>query len=141
MTRRFSAGGAVYKISKATTWWLVTRPRPSKDFPEERWVLPKGEINPGEKLEVAAIREVLEETGIKAGIKRKVDYGKSMYEVEGEKIFKITTYYLMEYEKGSPTENEEVAEVSWLTTEETKKRLSYSNEKRILQKALVLLNV
>ncbi len=32
------------------------------------WVFPKGHLDPGEGLEAAAIREVLEETGVKARV-------------------------------------------------------------------------
>lgn len=95
----------------------------------------------GEKTEETAVREVLEETGIQAKIIKKIDYGKSMYEVDGEKIFKITTYFLMEYEKGEPMENDEVETVLWLPFTEALDKLSYSNEKKILQKASELLQL
>jgi 8-oxo-dGTP pyrophosphatase MutT (NUDIX family) len=43
--------------------WNRTEPDP-----DEKWVLPKGHIEPGEKLERTAVREVLEEAGVWARI-------------------------------------------------------------------------
>lgn len=141
MTRKFSAGGAVFSTTNGVTTWLITKPRPSPQFPKDRYTLPKGMVEPGEKTEVAAIREVLEETGIEASILEKVDYGKSMYEADGEKIFKITTYFLMEKRAGEPMENEEVEAVLWLPIEEAVKKITYATEKAILQKAAKLLEL
>lgn len=141
MTRKFSAGGAVYKDIEGAILWLVTKPRPSAQFPKERYTLPKGMTEAGENTEETAVREVLEETGIDARIIKKIDYGKSIYEVDGEKIFKITTYFLMAYKNGEPTENDEVETVLWLPFSEAVNKLSYANEKKILQKASELLQL
>jgi 8-oxo-dGTP pyrophosphatase MutT (NUDIX family) len=46
------------------------------------WVFPKGWVDPGETLEQTAVREVLEETGVKAEIVSSA--GTAVYEAEGE---------------------------------------------------------
>jgi 8-oxo-dGTP pyrophosphatase MutT (NUDIX family) len=139
MTRKFSAGGVVYRITGETILWLVTKPRPSLAFPNERFTLPKGEIEKNETPQETAVREVKEESGIEAKAVKKIDYGKSFYEIDGEKIFKVTTYFLMEYVSGEPRENEEVEEIFWLPLGEAKGKLSYGNEKKILQKGFELI--
>lgn len=87
----------------------------------------------------AAVREVFEETGIKGKIIGKVATSKYLITIRGEKIFKIVTFYLMEYASGKPTENEEAERVLWLPFAEAKKTLTYSNDKSVLQKASELL--
>ncbi len=141
MTRKFSAGGTVYRIKDRTVLWLITKPRPSAAFPKDRYTLPKGEVEGGEKTEAAALREVEEETGINAKILSKVDYGKSLYAVDGEKIFKITTYFLMKYVSGQEKETPEVEKIYWLSLPEARNLLSYSTEKKILQKASELIQL
>ena len=55
------------------------------------WVLPKGWIDPGETPEQAAVREVREETGVKAEIVGTA--GISEYEMDGEA--REVVYYFM----------------------------------------------
>ncbi len=166
MTRQFSAGGTVYKnlsqskrtlrsspasldaglrkglgaSSEQLVKWLIIKPKSSPDFPKERFQLPKGLIDKGESSQEAALREVREETGIKAKIIEKVDDAKIFFTFQGEKIFKIISYYLMEYISGEPSaDHKEVDEVLWLPFEEAKKKLTYSTDKSVLQKANELL--
>ena len=56
------------------------------------WVFPKGWIDPGETPEQTAIREVREETGIRAEVVRFA--GEQPYEMDGE--VRDVAYYLMQ---------------------------------------------
>jgi len=100
-------------------------------------VLPKGLIDEGEKAEETALREVEEETGIKAKIIETIKPAeKYTYTFEGKKIFKIVQYYLMEYVSGDVKDHDwEMEEVKWLGFEEAKKRLDFSGQKKILAQA------
>ena len=66
--------------------WVVLRRTANSE-----WVFPKGWIDPGETSEQAAIREVREETGIRAEIVQSA--GEEPYEMDGE--IRDVAYYLM----------------------------------------------
>ena len=120
--REFSAGGAVYKRDGEKLLWLIC-----KHSGYHKWALPKGLVEAGEKLEATAIREVEEETGIKAKIIAKIpEPEKYIYTMNGAKIFKAVTYFLMEYVSGDIKDHDfEMEEVEWLEFDEAKKRLDF----------------
>ena len=71
-------------------------------------VLPKGLIEKGETPEVAAKREVREETGLLGDIVARIDTIKYTYNARWEeppvRIFKIVTFYLLRSTGGDPTQ-------------------------------------
>jgi 8-oxo-dGTP pyrophosphatase MutT (NUDIX family) len=105
--------------------------------PEEKWWgFPKGHLEAGESTEEAAIREVEEETGIKAEITDKLGQSKYVITKNDEKIFKVVTIFLMKYLSGEPkAQIGEVSDVSWLSYEEALKKLTYPGDKDLLRKA------
>lgn len=138
--------------------WLVTKSTPSELNPKSIWRLPKGWIddenggkNPGpaargegkasqEELEGAVLREVKEEGGIQAKIIRKIGTEKWFFTFENQKILKFCTFYLMEWEADvAEGPGFETSEIAWLPFDEAKRRLSYSGEKRTLDKARQIL--
>jgi len=159
MGREFSSGGVVFKKIKGErqrpeVLWLIRRTSASDLFPETYWMLPKGWLDdsgkniPGpmasgkikaseESLQETAIREVAEETGVRAKIIEKVGTIKFFYtHPERGRILKFVTYYLMEWAGDLPEGFDfETSEVAWLTFEEALKSLSYSREKEVLKKA------
>ncbi len=146
MIRQFSAGGAVFKKEGEKTLWLLIQPARNDKSPKEiRWQLPKGLVGEGEKMEAAAVREVEEEGGVSVKVIGKVDSIRIIFSntFEGkpeEKILKTIAFYLMEYlEEKANGHDEEVAEVVWLPFEEAKERLTFKNEKEILEKGKFIL--
>lgn len=146
MTREFSAGGIVLrlvpvkpgltqdKFSKKKIEVLLTQ-HSSNHY----WGFPKGKIDPGQTSKDAALREVKEEGGVEAEIVEKVGDSKYVYTWEGEKIFKIVTIYLMKYTSGDPKDHDwEVSEAGWYQPEEALKKLSFSQDKKLLETALIL---
>lgn len=102
---------------------------------------PKGRIEEKESTQNAALREVEEETGIRAEIVTKVGESKYTFAFEGEKIFKIVTIFLMAalFEKIN-YQKEELEGAEWMEVGEALKILSFSNDKSLLKKALELRN-
>jgi len=112
--------------------WLVC-----KHSGYKKWVLPKGRIDGEDSMEQTAVREVEEETGVKAKIVGKIEpVEKYVYAHDGQKIFKLVEYFLMEYVSGDIANHDwEMEEVEWLPFEEAYKRLEFSGQKKMLKQA------
>ena len=131
LTSRFSAGGAVYRESGE---WLLINPKDTS-----RWQLPKGTIDPGEKSEVTAAREVFEETGVKGKIIEKITTIRYFFMADGHKIFKSVVFYLMKSDGEEPKIEEkwthEINEAKWFPFDTAIQYLTYKSDKEILKKA------
>ena len=136
MKNEFSSGGIVYKEDQ----FLLVENSRMKNPEEKWWGFPKGHLEEGESTEQAAVREVEEETGIKAEIIQKIGQSKYNLTKNGENIFKVVTIYLMRFISGDLTPQiTEVSNVIWLPYEEALKKLSYPKDKDLLRKAKELL--
>ncbi|MBI2010212.1 MAG: NUDIX domain-containing protein [Candidatus Chisholmbacteria bacterium] len=139
--REFSAGGAVYRKQQMahSKWqidWLI-----AKHSGYKKWTLPKGLIDPGETAETTAVREVAEETGITARIVAKIKPAeKYTYTFNGQRIFKVVQYFLMEYVSGEVADHDwEMKEVEWVSFEKAHERLAFTGQKKILDQAQAML--
>ena len=104
------------------------------------WVLPKGNLEEGEPPADAAVREVLEETGVHGRLVEKLGDVKYVYTWDGERIFKIVSFYLLRAGRGRIGEIEEamrveVAEARWLPLAEAPRLLAYGGEREMAAKA------
>jgi len=128
----FSAGGVVFKRENHQIFWLV-----SKHSGYHKWVLPKGIIEKNEKAAQAALREVAEETGVKAKIIAKIPESEFyVYHEKGKKIFKRVVYFLMEYLSGQTKNHSwEMEKVKWLPFEKALAKLEFKGAKEVLVKA------
>ena len=146
MRREFSAGGVVVRRLRGR--WVLAAIRPGGK-PQGVWALPKGLIGPGEAPEETALREVEEETGVRARPGQKLGdvryvYTQSWGEGAGERIFKVVSFYLFRYSGGRlgdlpPALAHEVAEARWLPLEEAPSLLAYSGEREMAARALIAL--
>jgi 8-oxo-dGTP pyrophosphatase MutT (NUDIX family) len=139
--REFSAGGVL--VRKLQGRWVCAAIRPAGK-PEGVWALPKGLIAPGEDAAETALREVAEETGARGRLVQKLGDIRYVYTWEGERVFKVVSFYLVRYSRGRlgdvPAEHRhEVAEVRWLPLDEAPRLLAYKGEREIAAKALAVL--
>lgn len=105
-----------------------------------RWGLPKGAVSEGETSEQAALREVLEETGLEAKIVRPLDTIEYFFRAGDTLIKKRVDFYLMEYVAGTLTPQlSEVDDVQWVELSEAIQRASFESERKLLEMALATL--
>lgn len=151
MAREISAGGVVLRETAGV--WHIALIEPQKEAlpaakPARQRVrsvlcLPKGLVDPGEKSEAAAIREVFEETGLVAEIVTKIVDLRYVYVRtwgDGERVFKIVSFYLMRYVSGEidAVTNEmriEVKRALWVPLELAPKQMAYSGERKVVLQA------
>lgn len=118
-----AAGGVVVRDGQVA---LVHRPR------YDDWTLPKGKLDPGESFEDAAVREVEEETGLRARLVRQLPA--TTYEVNGRP--KVVRYWLMEVEDEGPfLANDETDELRWVAPDEALRLLTYDRDRDVLRAA------
>jgi 8-oxo-dGTP pyrophosphatase MutT (NUDIX family) len=137
MRREFSAGGVLVRRLRGA--WVVAAIRPGGK-PEGTWALPKGRIDEGEAAETTALREVAEETGARGRSLGKLGDVKYWFAWEGERIFKVVSFFLVRYEAGRlgevPAEfRHEIADVRWLPLADAPRLLSYRGEREMVRKA------
>ena len=97
MQREFSAGGVL--VRRLAGRWMLAAIRPG-GRPRGLWALPKGRIDPGERAEETALREVAEETGAHGRSLGKLGDIRYVFTWDGERIFKIVSFFLIRYEGG-----------------------------------------
>ena len=155
MVREISAGGVVIR-NKDGVWWMAAieppaasgeasgPPKRTRSNAKPVLCLPKGLVDAGEKALDAALREVREETGITAAPIVKLADIKYVYVRswgDGERVFKIVSFYLLRYESGridniADDMRIEVACAKWVRLEDAPKLLAYRGEKQMARKAL-----
>ena len=101
-----------------------------------RWGLPKGAVSRGETSEQAALREVLEETGILADIVGPLDTIEYFFRVADTLIRKRVDFYLMTHTGGElKPQLSEVDDVEWVPLSDSIERASFDSEKKLLEVA------
>ena len=93
------------------------------------WDFPKVKVESGEANEEAAVREVLEETGVEARITNPVPFSVfHTYDTYGPKMLKETLWYKMEAVTGEvkPQTEEQIEQVVWVEPAEVCKNLENS---------------
>jgi 8-oxo-dGTP pyrophosphatase MutT (NUDIX family) len=123
--------------ARAATKNAVRRPKPAL-------ALPKGLVDAGEKPLETALREVHEETGVTADPVTKLGDSKYVYTRswgDGERVFKIVSFYLMRYRSGrindvAPEMRIEVVRARWVRLEDAPTLLAYKGEQQMARRAL-----
>jgi 8-oxo-dGTP pyrophosphatase MutT (NUDIX family) len=120
-------------------WWLAAvRPQGKR---EGTWALPKGLVDDGEKPADTAVREGFEETGVCVRLVAKLGDVRYVYTWEGERVFKIVSFFLAHASTGRigdlpPGMDVEVAEARWLPLDDSLRLLAYRGERDMAAKAI-----
>ncbi|MEX2159774.1 MAG: NUDIX hydrolase [Dehalococcoidia bacterium] len=130
-----SAGGVIYRGQPGATEVCLISTQDGK-----AWQLPKGIIEPGEEPEVAAQREVQEETGLLGELVKpldKIEYWYVWNEDAGPvRVHKYVDFFLFRYVSGfTDDHDDEVDEARWYPLEEADKTLSFDGERRVMRLA------
>lgn len=103
---------------------VVHRPR------YDDWSLPKGKLDPGETEQVAAVREVEEETGYAAELGRRIAAVSYPVEEGTKKVH----YWTARAIGGEFVPNAEVDQLVWLPVAAAMKRLQYPHDRKVLRR-------
>jgi 8-oxo-dGTP pyrophosphatase MutT (NUDIX family) len=136
--REFSAGVVLARRMQGRWWFAAVRPQGK---PEGTWALPKGLVDSGEKPAETAVREGYEETGVTSRVDQKLGDVRYVYTWDGEKVFKVVSFFLARAGHGRigelPTGMEiEVAEARWLPLADGPELLAYKGEREMAQRAV-----
>ena len=151
MVREISAGGVVVQWA-GEAWNLaviepqtgVSSARPSRKGSQKTVLaLPKGLVDPGEKPEQTAIREVQEETGLAATLVAKLGDIKYVYVRswgDGQRVFKVVSFFLLRYQSGAIDDiasgmRIEVKRAAWIPLDEAARKLAYRGEREMVKRA------
>lgn len=127
-----SAGGLVYRLGEAGLEIVICGRRE-----ENLWGLPKGTPDKGETVEETALREVREETGLDVEIEDKLGDISYWFTRPGVRYHKTVHHYLMRPTGGDTSRHDhEYDAVEWASADEAMRRLSYANERMMVEKAI-----
>ncbi len=130
MIREFCAGGLVFY----ETQLLIL-----KRF-NGVWLFPKGHIESGETPELAALREVREESGLTAQIIRKLDSTTYTFLEKGMKHLKTVDWFLMVADSNQIyLEKEFFNDGMWITKEQ-RNILSFPADQALAAKAFLIIS-
>jgi 8-oxo-dGTP pyrophosphatase MutT (NUDIX family) len=127
-----SAGGVVFRIDAGRPLFLLIRDSYAN------WGFPKGHLEEGEAPERAAMREVVEETGLASvesrGSIETIDW---YFRFRGRLIHKVCHFYLMESadESTNPQQAEGITACRWLPYDDASRMISYANARQVLKRA------
>ena len=127
----FSCGGVVLDGRKV----LLIQVKNMKG--KKIWTFPKGHIEAGETPRQAALREVLEETGYKAGIIRPMIRVKYAFTFQGNYVKKMVQWYLMKkLGRIGKHDASEILSIRWVSLLKARELVQYPSDIRLVEMLL-----
>ena len=140
--REVSAGGVVYRMAPGDdgvprALFLLIRDS------YRNWGFPKGHLERGELPDAAAMREVLEETGLaQVELRGAIETIDWYFRFRGRLIHKVCHFFLMETMRPetSPQRAEGITACRWAPFEEAVRVVSYANARDVLRRAQAMVS-
>lgn len=133
-----SAGGVVFRRENGRTEVAIV------SVGKNRWQLPKGLVDEGEKPEITAVREAREEAGLQSEVVQHIETIEYWYAGldGGERVrfHKRVHFFLLRYLSGETTDHDwEVNESRWVPIEDATSQLTFDSERRVMERARELI--
>src|SRR3712207_4052260 len=121
-----AAGGVVWRRNDGGGVEVLVVHRPRYDD----WSLPKGKLDKGETFEDGALREVLEETGLRCRLRQELE---SIHYTDNKGRPKIVRYWVMDVAEDRGFEpNDEVDELRWVELPDAVSMLTYEHDQELV---------
>jgi 8-oxo-dGTP pyrophosphatase MutT (NUDIX family) len=133
--QQVSAGGVAFKKRGALVYVALI-----SVGERERWQLPKGLVEKDEPFELAAMREVREETGLETEMVAPLDTVEYWYfsgtGARRVRFHKFVHFFLLRYKSGKTADHDaEVNEARWVEITQAQQLLAFASEKRVVARA------
>lgn len=139
MIKQSSAGVVVYRIIEdGNRVYLLLQ------YPRGNWDFPKGKLKINETWKKAALRELLEETGLILDLNNNFEYSYSYLfnDARGNKIEKTIVFFLARANVDSTVIlSQEHVDFLWLPYEQTRMQLPFENIKNLLDQVEQFLEI
>ena len=131
MKQIHSAGVIIYTIKNNTILYLILQ------YGAGHWDLPKGKIEKEETKQEAALRELMEETGLTAelnnGFEETIHYIFTDYD---KQLAQKTVYFFTGHATSTDVKlSDEHTAFKWLPYNDALEQLTYDNAKKVVKKA------
>jgi 8-oxo-dGTP pyrophosphatase MutT (NUDIX family) len=134
-----SAGGIVFRGEKDRLQVVIV-----SVGGQNRWQLPKGLVDAGEKPEITAVREAREEAGVDSEVVQHLEtieyWFAGLDGGERVRFHKHVHFYLLRYLAGDTRDHDwEVNEARWVPIDDATRQLTFDSERRVMERACQLL--
>jgi 8-oxo-dGTP pyrophosphatase MutT (NUDIX family) len=134
-----SAGGVVFRGEKDRLEVVIV-----SVGGQNRWQLPKGLVDAGEKPEITAVREAHEEAGVDSEVVQHLEtieyWFAGLDGGERVRFHKHVHFYLLRYLAGDTRDHDwEVNEARWVPIDDATRQLTFDSERRVMGRARELL--
>jgi 8-oxo-dGTP pyrophosphatase MutT (NUDIX family) len=111
---------------------------------QNRWQLPKGLVDAGEKPDITAVREAREEAGVDSEVVQHLEtieyWFAGLDGGERVRFHKHVHFYLLRYLAGDTRDHDwEVNEARWVPIDDATRQLTFDSERRVMERARELL--